>query len=96
MKSGYDVVIRPIITELSMDEVANRKYTFKVAVNANKTEVKHAIEDIFDVEVAKVNIMNVNGKLKRMGRNVGRTASYKKAIVTLTENSKEIEIFQGL
>jgi len=96
MKSGYDVVIRPIITELSMDEVANRKYTFKVAVNANKTEVKHAIEDIFGVEVAKVNIMNVNGKLKRMGRNVGRTASYKKAIVTLTENSKEIEIFQGL
>ncbi|SRR6056297_3373445 len=96
MKSGYDVVIRPIITELSMDEVANKKYTFKVAVDANKTEVKHAIEDIFDVEVAKVNIMNVNGKLKRMGRNVGRTASYKKAIVTLTENSKEIEIFQGL
>jgi large subunit ribosomal protein L23 len=96
MKSGYDVVIRPIITELSMDEVANRKYTFKVAVNANKTEVKQAIEDIFGVEVAKVNIMNVNGKLKRMGRNVGRTASYKKAIVTLTENSKEIEIFQGL
>ncbi|NLY81170.1 MAG: 50S ribosomal protein L23 [Clostridiales bacterium] len=96
MKSGYDVVIRPIITELSMDEVANRKYTFKVAVNANKTEVKQAIEGIFDVDVAKVNIMNVNGKLKRMGRTVGRTASYKKAIVTLTEDSKEIEIFQGL
>jgi large subunit ribosomal protein L23 len=79
-----------------MDEVANRKYTFKVAVNANKTEVKQAIEGIFDVDVAKVNIMNVNGKLKRMGRTVGRTASYKKAIVTLTEDSKEIEIFQGL
>jgi large subunit ribosomal protein L23 len=96
MKSGYDVVIRPIITELSMDEVANRKYTFKVAVNANKTEVKQAIEGIFDVDVAKVNIMNVNGKLKRMGKTIGRTASYKKAIVTLTEDSKEIEIFQGL
>jgi Ribosomal protein L23 len=96
MKSAYDVIIKPVISERSMDQAANKKYTFKVAVDANKTQVKHAIEEIFDVEVKKVNIMNVNGKLKRMGKNVGRTAAYKKAIVTLTEASKEIEFFQGL
>ncbi|WP_027869894.1 50S ribosomal protein L23 [Eubacterium sp. AB3007] len=96
MRSAYDVVIRPIISEQSMDKAAEKKYTFKVAVDANKTEVKNAIEEIFDVEVEKVNIMNVNGKVKRMGRNVGRTAAYKKAIVTLTEGSKEIEFFANL
>ena len=96
MKTAYDVVIRPIITESSMDLAAERKYAFKVDPIANKTEVKHAIEEIFDVDVAKVNIMNVNGKTKRLGRSVGKTADYKKAIVTLTPDSKEIEIFQGL
>lgn len=96
MKTAYDVVIRPIITESSMDLAAERKYAFKVDLRANKTEVKHAIEEIFDVDVAKVNIMNVNGKTKRLGRSVGKTADYKKAIVTLTPDSKEIEIFQGL
>ena len=96
MKTAYDVVIRPIITESSMDMAAERKYAFKVDPRANKTEVKHAIEEIFDVDVAKVNIMNVNGKTKRLGRSVGKTADYKKAIVTLTPDSKEIEIFQGL
>ena len=96
MKTAYDVVIRPIITESSMDLSAERKYAFKVDPRANKTEVKHAIEEIFDVDVAKVNIMNVNGKTKRLGRSVGKTADYKKAIVTLTPDSKEIEIFQGL
>ncbi|MCI7685762.1 MAG: 50S ribosomal protein L23 [Eubacteriales bacterium] len=96
MKTAYDVVIRPIITESSMDLAAERKYAFKVDPRANKTEVKHAIEEIFDVDVAKVNIMNVNGKTKRLGRSVGKTADYKKAIVTLTPDSKEIEIFQGL
>ncbi len=96
MKPAYDVVIRPIITESSMDLAAERKYAFKVDPRANKTEVKHAIEEIFDVDVAKVNIMNVNGKTKRLGRSVGKTADYKKAIVTLTPDSKEIEIFQGL
>ena len=75
---------------------ADKKYVFKVADTANKTEVRQAVEEIFGVDVAKVNIMNVNGKVKRMGRTVGRTASYKKAIVTLTADSKEIEIFQGL
>ena len=96
MKSGYDVILKPIITEQSMDMSAAKKYVFKVADTANKTEVRQAVEEIFGVDVAKVNIMNVNGKVKRMGRTVGRTASYKKAIVTLTADSKEIEIFQGL
>ena len=96
MKTPYDVIIKPVISEKSMDAAQVKKYTFKVAVDANKTEVKKAVEEIFDVEVAKVNIMNVVGKQKRMGRYVGMTAATKKAVVTLTENSKEIEFFQSL
>ena len=96
MKNAYDVIITPVITEQSMDVAVDKKYTFKVAPTANKTQVKLAVEEIFGVEVAKVNIMNYNGKLKRMGRFAGYTPSYKKAIVTLTPNSKEIEFFQGL
>ena len=96
MRSAYDVIIKPVITEQSMDVAAEKQYTFKVATDANKTQVKLAVEEIFGVEVAKVNIMNYDGKVKRMGRNVGRTPAYKKAIVTLTADSKEIEFFQGL
>ena len=96
MRSAYDVIIKPVISERSMDQAAEKKYTFKVAVDANKTEIRNAVEEIFDVEVAKVNIMNVNGKKKIMGRNVGTTSAYKKAIVTLTEGSKEIEFFSSL
>ncbi len=96
MKTGYDIIERPIITELSMDLAENKKYLFKVNANCNKTEVRKAVEEIFGVDVLKVNIMNVNGKKKRMGRTQGMTSSYKKAIVTLTEDSKEIELFQGL
>ena len=96
MKNAYDVIITPVITEQSMDVAVDKKYTFKVAPTANKTQVKLAVEEIFGVEVAKVNIMNYDGKLKRMGRFAGYTPSYKKAIVTLTPNSKEIEFFQGL
>ena len=96
MKTPYDVIIKPVISEKSMDDAAEKKYTFKVAKDANKTQVKLAVEEIFGVEVKKVNIMNVNGKVKRMGRYVGKTASSKKAIVTLTDKSKEIEFFQGL
>jgi len=96
MKSAYDVIITPVITEQSMDVAVDKKYTFKVAPTANKTQVKAAVEEIFGVEVAKVNIMNYDGKLKRMGRFAGYTPSYKKAIVTLTPDSKEIEFFQGL
>ena len=96
MKTAYDIILTPVISEQSMDVAADKKYTFKVATDANKTQVKLAIEEIFGVEVEKVNIMNYDGKVKRMGRNVGRTAAYKKAVVTLTEKSKEIEFFQGL
>lgn len=96
MKTGYDVIIKPIITENTMDMADAKKYAFKVAKDANKTEVRKAVEEIFGVDVAKVNILNVSGKKKRMGRTVGTTSSYKKAVVTLTENSKDIEIFQNL
>ena len=96
MRTPYDVILKPVITERSMQDAANKKYTFKVAVDANKTEIKNAVEDIFEVEVKKVNVMNVKGKPKRMGRSQGYTAASKKAIVTLTEASKEIEFFQGL
>jgi len=101
MKTPYDVIIKPVISERSMDLAQNddkekRRYTFKVAKSANKTQVKLALEEIFGVEIEKVNIMNVKGKVKRMGKNVGRTADTKKAIVKLTKKSKEIEFFQGL
>ncbi len=96
MRTPYDVIIKPVVSERSMEIAQEKKYTFKVAVDANKTEIKNAVEAIFDVEVKKVNVMNVSGKLKRQGRTVGRTAAVKKAIVTLTDDSKEIEFFQGL
>ena len=95
MKSPYDVIIKPVISEKSMDDAQNKKYTFKVATDANKTEVKKAVEEIFGVEVAKVNIMNVVEKQKRMGRSVGYRPDWKKAIVTL-EGDKTIEFFEGL
>ena len=96
MRSAYDVIIKPVISERSMDQAAEKKYTFKVAKDATRTQVKNAVEQAFEVEVAKVNIVNVNGKAKRLGRTAGRTAAYKKAIVTLTENSKTIEFFESL
>lgn len=96
MRTSYDVILKPVISETSMADAQVKKYTFKVAVDTNKTEVKNAIEEIFDVEVKKVNIMNIKGKLKRMGRTAGYTAASKKAIVTLTADSKEIEFFQSL
>ena len=96
MRSAYDIILEPVISEQSMDVAMDKKYTFKVATDANKTQVKHAVEEIFGVEVARVNIMNYDGKLKRMGRTMGRRAAYKKAIVTLTAGSKEIEFFQSL
>ena len=96
MKTGYDVIISPIITENTMDMAADKKYAFKVAKDSNKTEIRKALEEVFGVEVAKVNIVNVNGKRKRLGRTFGTTSSYKKAIVTLTPDSKEIELFQEM
>ena len=89
---AHDVIIRPIITEESMLKMDENKYTFEVAVKANKTEVKQAIEELFNVDVKNVNIMNVRGKLKRMGRFAGYTRKRRKAIVTIAE-SQSIEIF---
>ena len=96
MKTGYDVIISPIITENTMDMAADKKYAFKVAMDSNKTEIRKALEEIFGVDVAKVNIVNVSGKKKRLGRTFGTTSSYKKAIVTLTPDSKEIELFSDM
>ena len=96
MKAPQDIIITPVITERSMDNLQAGKYTFKVAKDANKSEIKKAVEKLFGVDVAKVTTMNVNGKEKRMGRYVGKTASWKKAIVTLTEDSKSIEFFEGM
>ena len=96
MKTPYDVILAPIISEKSMDDSANKKYTFKVATDANKFEIKAAVEEAFGVEVIRVNTSNFDGKLKRQGRFVGRTAAYKKAIVTVSANSKPIEFFEGM
>ncbi len=90
-----DVIKSPIITERSMNDMSNKKYHFEVDLRANKTQVKQAVEEIFGVKVKKVNIMNYKGKPKRMGRYEGYTNKRRKAIVTLTEDSKEIEIFQS-
>ncbi len=95
-KTAQDIILKPVITENSMDGVADKKYTFKVAKDANKIEIAKAVEEIFGVKVAKVNTMNVNGKLRRYGRFEGLTASWKKAVVTLTEDSKSIEFFDGM
>lgn len=93
---AYDVIIRPIVTEKSMDDMAEKKYTFRVKKNTNKTEVKKAVETIFGVEVEKVNIINMRGKKKRQGMIEGKTSDWKKAIVKLKEGSKSIEFFEGL
>ena len=97
MKSGYDIIIRPVLTEKSYAEMANKKYTFRVAINANKTEIKNAVEEVFPgVKVESVNTMRTEGKMKRQGRTQGRTPEVKKAIVTLKKDSKEIPFFQGM
>ena len=95
-KVAQDIILRPIITENSMDGIADRKYTFEVAKDANKIEIAKAVEVLFDVKVAKVNTINVKGKLRRYGRYEGYTSSKKKAVVTLTEDSKTIEFFDGM
>lgn len=97
MKTAYDIIIRPIITEQSMEDLDIKKYVFAVAKDANKIEIKKAIEEIFDVTVIKVNTVNVIGKEKRQGAYPsGKTASWKKAIVKLSEDSKNIELFEGM
>ena len=93
----YDVILKPVITEKSMNAMAERKYTFLVHTEANKSQIKEAVEKMFPgTKVARVNTMNLDGKKKRRGMTVGRTAKTKKAIVALTEESKDIEIFEGL
>lgn len=96
MTNPHDIIIKPIVTEQSMAAMAENKYTFVVSKSANKTEIKKAVEAIFGVNVEKVNTLNYDGKVKSMGRSVGRTASFKKAVVKLTADSKEIEFFQGM
>ena len=95
MANIHDIIIKPIVTEASMIAMENNKYTFKVLPKANKTQIKKAVSEIFDVEVVKVNTMNVKGKIKRMGRNEGKRADWKKAIVKLAPGN-EIELFEGM
>jgi large subunit ribosomal protein L23 len=96
MMTPYDIIKKPVISERSMDDMADKKYTFEVDVRANKTEIKKAIEKIFAVKVEKVNTINVVGKYKRMGKHVGKRPDRKKAIIKLTADSKEIEFFEGM
>ena len=96
MRDPHDIILKPIVTEASMNAMAEKKYTFVVDKKSNKTEIKNAVESIFGVTVASVNTINMLGKNKRMGVHVGKKADWKKAIVTLTEDSKTIEFFEGI
>ena len=96
MKTAYDIIIKPIITEQSMEATEEKKYVFQVATDANKIEIKKAVEEIFGVKVAKVNTIRMDGKEKRMGVHIGRRANWKKAMVKLTADSKTIEFFEGM
>ena len=97
MKTAYDIILTPVISEQSMDVAADKKYTFKVAKDSNKIEIAKAVEALFPgVKVAKVNTVNCRGVMKRMGRNEGYTPAWKKAVVTLAEGSKTIEFFDGM
>lgn len=96
-KVAQDIIIKPVITEHSMECLQHGKYTFRVAKDANKVEIAKAVEKLFKgVKVAKVNTVSVRGKMKRMGRNEGMTSDWKKAVVTLAEGSKTIEFFDGM
>ncbi len=96
MKMSADIIIKPIITEKSMDMIAGKRYTFKVAKNATKPEIAKAVEEMFKVKVASVNTMVVPAKEKRLGVHLGKTSEWKKAVVTLTEDSKTIAFFDSL
>ena len=96
MKTAHDVIILPIITEASMSRLADKKYTFEVASDANKIEIKKAVEEIFKVDVDKVNTISVKSKNKRVGYHLGKTSEWKKAIVTLKPESKTIEFFDSM
>lgn len=96
MLSPHDILVKPIVTEKSMDDMSEKKYSFKVDKRANKVQIKNAVETVFDVKVEKVYTMNMIGKKKRMGKNVGNRPNWKKAIVKLTSDSKEIQFFEGI
>ena len=94
--TAHDIIKRPVVTEQSMMQMQEKKYTFEVDKRANKIQIRKAVEEIFGVSVKSVNTVNVIGKFKRMGRNEGKRADWKKAIVTLTEESKGIEFFESM
>ena len=96
MKTAQDIIIKPVITEASMDGLAMKKYTFKVAAGATKPEIAKAVEELFKVEVLSVNTISMKKKPKRLGVHFGYTSEWKKAVVTLKPNSKTIEFFEGL
>ena len=96
MKNVHDIIIAPVITEASMDKIPSKKYTFKVAKNAGKAEIAEAVEKVFGVKVESVNTINMKRKPKRLGVHFGYTSEWKKAVVTLTADSKTIEFFDGL
>ena len=97
MKTAHDIILAPVITENSMEAMSQRKYTFKVARSANKIEIGQAVEALFPgTKVAAVNTMNCRGRMKRMGRYQGLTPAWKKAVVTLTADSKGIELFESM
>ena len=96
MKSAHDIIRKPIVSEHSMDQMANKSYTFEVDIHANKIEIKKAVEEIFGVKVDKVNTMIILGKFKRMGVHLGKRPDIKKAIVKLKPDSKSIEFFEGM
>ena len=96
MKMVQDIIIKPIITEASMDALSAKKYTFKVAADATKPEIANAVETMFGVKVAEVNTITMKKKPKRLGVHFGYTSEWKKAVVTLTADSKTIEFFDGL
>ena len=94
--NARDIILAPVITEKSVSVLSEKKYTFRVADGANKIEIAKAVEEIFGVQVAKVNTISMKGKFRRMGRHEGYTSDWKKAVVTLTEESKTIEFFDGM
>ncbi len=96
MKTVYDIIQKPVITEAAIEDLQNKKYTFRVAKDANKIEIKKEVEELFKVSVEKVTTINMKSKPKRLGRSEGRTSEWKKAIVKLTPDSKTIEFFDSL
>ena len=94
--AAQDIIVRPIITEKSMAGIGDKKYTFEVAMNATKVDIARAVEELFGVKVQKLNTLHVRGHLRRQGRSEGYTPAWKKAVVTLTGDSKAIEFFEGM